>query len=178
MHDLRRELAKMPIDVAMHFLNGMFYEVYFNSKGEFRGNDLKARFVKELFALQAVDKYKETIAFIRHALAPYQQSLAILPSTSPELIKIKLMVAKKDPPIVQSIKFMGKELLGETDAEFLGPNLWKLSLKGFTVDVLRDAIAEAWHVPPEQIRIEVDPELSATSQLRLPKDKTILQPFN
>jgi hypothetical protein len=71
-----------------------------------------------------------------------------------------------------------QRLLGETDAEFLGPNLWKLSLKGFTAAVLRDAIAEAWHVPPEQIRIEIDPELPATSQLRLPKDKTILQPFN
>ena len=34
--DLRRELAKLPPKAAAHLLNGMFFEVYFDSEGEFK----------------------------------------------------------------------------------------------------------------------------------------------
>ena len=36
LKNLRRELAKIPEKAALHLLNGMFFEVYFNGEGEFR----------------------------------------------------------------------------------------------------------------------------------------------
>ena len=52
----------------MDLLNGMFYEVYFDSEGEYRQDNLKNQHLADLFAIQSVAKYAESIAFIRQAL--------------------------------------------------------------------------------------------------------------
>ena len=54
INDLRRELASLPNDRAVDLLNGMFFEVYFNSKGEFRGPELKTQKLPELLQIQKV----------------------------------------------------------------------------------------------------------------------------
>jgi hypothetical protein len=43
LKSLRRELATIPEDRCLDLLNGMFFEVYFNASGEFRGRSLKVR---------------------------------------------------------------------------------------------------------------------------------------
>lgn len=180
MKNIRRELAELPLAIATHLLNGMLYEVYFDSKGEFRGEKLKSGYMNELLEIQTAAKYNDSIAFIRRALTPYRQSLAIIPSTAPEIVEVKVTISKRDPPILKSVECMGKELLvstAENDEDFARPNLWKLSLKAFTLEGFKTAVAEAWHVPPDQLRIESDSTISKDSQVRLPKDTTIIQPF-
>src|ERR1039458_2519914 len=48
LDNLRAELAQLPTDAAAHLLDGMFYEVYFNKAGEFRGHKLKGRYLDRL----------------------------------------------------------------------------------------------------------------------------------
>ena len=176
--NLRQELAQISPDAATHLLNGMFYEVYFSSKGEFREDNLKTQRMNELFAIQAVEKYRDSIAFIRRALSPYRNSLVVLPSTTPEVVTLTVRVAKKDPPFIQNIKCFGQELLVDIREDF-GPTvdrMWRLALKRFRPWTLEASIAEAWYVPKGQVRIEFDPAMPDDVLLSLPKGKTISRP--
>ena len=177
LNNLRREMAALPPEVAEHLINGMFYEVYFDSEGEFRGINLKSRCMEQLFAIQTVKKYKNCISFIRKALQPYSEGLAVLPNVKPEAINIKLKVKKKDPPVITSIMFLDKEMLVEAeDDEDSYHRMWTLSLRKFSLKVLQNEISKEWHVPIEQINIETDKTMPDAIKLSLPKGKTISHP--
>ena len=62
MVSLRDKLAKIPSDAAMHLVNGMLFEAYFDNEGKFRGNKLKRRYFGRLLELQKVRKFEPSIA--------------------------------------------------------------------------------------------------------------------
>ena len=162
----------------MDLLNGMFYEVYFDSKGEYRQDNLKSQHLADLFAIQTVAKYAESIAFIRQALSPYRESLVVLPNTEPEIVTVKVKIAKKDPPLVRSVQCLGQEVLVDIpeDGAFRPDKMWRFALKQFGVETLRTSIAEAWYVPLDQLKVEVSPALKEDVRMLLPKGKTITRP--
>lgn len=177
--NLRREMAKFPLEVAEHLINGMLYEVYFNPEGEFRGNDLKSRLLTSLFAIQTVNKYENCISFIRKALQPYRSNLAVLPNKTPEKVVLEVSVKKKDPPLVNSIKFMGNELLtDEIEDEYSYSRIWTLSFRKFSLDKLTEQVARAWHIPDGQLELICNKKISSDTEFRLPEGKTIKQPFS
>ncbi len=177
--NLRREMATFPLEVAEHLINGIFYEVYFNPEGEFRESDLKSRLITSLFAIQTVAKYENCISFIRKALQPYRSSLAVLPSKTPEKVVLEVTVKKKDPPLVNSIKFMGNELLTDhIEDEDSYSRVWTLSFRKFSVDSLAEQVSSAWHIPEGQLELICDKKISPDTMFRLPEGKTIKQPFS
>jgi len=181
LRSLRRTLASLQPEVAEHLLNGMFYEVYFDSKGEFRGEDLKDRFLPEIFSTQTVDRYRDCISFIRHALEPYRGNLAILPNTRPEVVELKVKIAKKAPPVVTSIECLGRELLVDASAidDSSFARTWRLSFQQFTLKALGDSVSRAWHIPSGQLKIGTTTKISEDAELRLPEGKRIgRRPFD
>jgi hypothetical protein len=176
--DLRRQLAKIPPGQATDVLNGMLYEVYFDCRGEFRQDKLKSDRLGDLFAMQSVQRYGESVAFIRRALAPYRDSLVVMPSTRPEIVNVRVKVARKDPPIISSIECDGQELLVDiaADAGHRPHKMWRLTLSQFGLDTLRSTLAEGWYVPQDQLIIEITPALAGDAKMTLPEGKTIIRP--
>lgn len=172
---LRRELAKVPSLRSIDILNGMFYEVYFDSKGEFRQDNLKSERLSELFAVQTVERYSESIRFIRSALSPYRDSLVVMPSVRPEIVDVRVKVARKDPPVVRSIQCAGEELLIDNPpgARRSPHRMWRLAFSHFGVETLRSSLAEGWYVPREQLKLEITPVLASDLKMTLPNHKTI-----
>ena len=176
LHDLRRQLAKLPDDAALHLLNGMFFEVYFNAQGELRPRQ-KGRFLNELLELQTIKKFAPSISFIHRALLPYKEQLPFLPSLEPDLLKFTLLVKRTDPPLVKSLKLDGRELLLKVDnTEDLSDRLWKLSFVNFTIAQLKHEIAEGWSIPLDRIEIVCSPKMDARTQFRFPKNYSIRWP--
>lgn len=66
------------VDGDNHLLNGMLFEIYFDSHGEFRGVDLKRHYFEEIMALRKRPEFSKSFNFIRTALAPYRDSLLYL----------------------------------------------------------------------------------------------------
>jgi hypothetical protein len=171
LNDLRRSLAKLPIDAAEHLLNGMFFEAYFNSKGEFRGAKPKSKCLIQLFGLQAVEKYANSIAFIRKELDPYRDQLGVLPNASPETLVVTIKInTDTDPHMIRSFKCLDRErLVDEDDGEnetFFGP-------KGVTVEGLRKKVATFWHIPLGQLEIKCVPSANPDVRIQLPDRKVI-----
>ena len=171
--NLRRELAKLPEEAAMHLLNGMFFEVYFDSEGELRPRQ-KGRHLERLLALQETKKFAPSISFIRRALQPYQDRLPFLPSPNPEPVKFKLVLKETTPPTVKSLKLGNRELVVRADdTHDPSDRVWKLSHITFTLAHLKHELAEAWSIPLIRIEVACTPKLDPSAKLRLPKDHDI-----
>lgn len=171
MSDIRRELASFQNDRALDFLNGMLFEVYFNSEGEFRGQNLKGRCFNELLSIQEVKKFAPSIYFIRRSLEPYKSELPFLPNTLPEMVTLELKVKKSDPPTVKSLTVEGRSLLS-SDVDPEG-NVWRLSFQSFTVDKLRRQLADDWDIPLSQLEVVLSQKIESKTELRLPKETCI-----
>lgn len=167
--NLRSELAKLDLEFALHLLNGMLFEAYFNKSGEFREKKLKATYLPELLAVQKVKKFAPSILFIRRALEPYRASLAFLPSALPETVEVRLKVRRSDPPSVTSLKVSGEELLiqiPDDEDEPIGP-FWRFNHGAFTLEQLGEQITQEWGVPTSQLDIAVTPAIATKAKMRL-----------
>jgi len=161
MNDLRRGLARLSVKWAEHVLNGMFYEVYFNHEG-----------ISELFAIETVEKYEKSVAYIQYALDPYRGSLGVLPNRIPEVLNVSLQIDAKDPPVINSVKCQGKEQLIPADEDANDPG-WRFSFRGFTLDDFPELLEEFWNIPEGHLAVEPDKHLSATTKVHLIKGKSM-----
>ena len=63
-----------------HVLNGILFEIYFNSKGQFRQTNFKNELIDEIFQLQTIEKYQKSFEFIQKQLAPFDEFVFYVPS--------------------------------------------------------------------------------------------------
>lgn len=177
LENLRREMASFPQDVAEHLINGMYYEVYFDSKGKFRGRNLKGQCLGPLLALQSVKKFGDCVRFIRRVLHPYRESLAILPNENPQAIQVSVSVAKKDPPVIKDIVLEGRSMLVDAEEDEVSySGMWKLSYREFSLDTLKECLSREWHVPLDQMEFKSSARYHDSTKFRLPEGQTIGYP--
>lgn len=77
-------------DEENHVLNGVLYEIYFNSKGKFRQKNFKADFVDDIFKLENIDRYKTSFDFIKNQLDQFRDYVFYVPSHPPTTLPIEL----------------------------------------------------------------------------------------
>lgn len=175
--NIRRELAAHTDDDALDVLNGMLFEVYFDSRGEFRGEKVKGRCIDELLTIQPVARFKPSINFIRRALEPYTSSLLIRPNIDPERVRIHLAVRRTDPPTVYSVLVNGVEHLRRISGEAnIDSRLWRFSYQAFKQKDLTSELAEQWAIPEPQLEMTCAPQIDAKIKLVLSKDMGIIIP--
>lgn len=172
--NIRKEFASIPIERAIDLINGMFFEVYFDAEGEFRGANLKSRKLPILLKIQGVKKFSLSITFIRRALEPYKTELSFRPNTTPEIIELKLKIKKSDPPTVRAMTVNGTNILSTDDSP--DGKLWRLSYKGFDLKELKRLLADEWGIPEKQINTTITKGFSEKDELRLPDGKCIKWP--
>lgn len=174
VRNARRELAKFPEEDALHFLNGMFYEVYFNAEGEFRGPAIKGRCLEDLLKLQEVKRFEPSIVFIRRALEPYRSELPLLPSITPEPLAVEVEVRRSDPPLVKGLKLNGRNVLFDAEQGGDTPDsVWRLSRRDFTIEQLKEQLAQSWSLPFQQVTVSCRPKIDPDTKLRLPDGKSV-----
>jgi hypothetical protein len=172
MNDLRRQLPRIPDEWPIHILNGMFYEVYFNREGKFRGSKLKSSFLDELFALETVARYEPSINFIRQVLDPFRGSLGVLPSKIPEVLNVSVHLEAKDPPTISSIDVYGKEQLVEVSEDEEDPG-WRFALRGIMLKDYPDELMKYWNIPKGHLEIFYKPELPEDTKVQLARGKSV-----
>lgn len=74
-----------------HVLNGILFEIYFNSKGEFRGlTKLKAKYLNAICNLSQNKTFKNSFDFIQEVLSPYKNYLLFIPHYNPTQISLNI----------------------------------------------------------------------------------------
>jgi len=174
---LRQELASIPIERALDLLNGMLFEVYFDSAGEFRSGKIKGRCLEKLLAIKTVQKYEPSMLFIQRTLEPYRDELPFVPSASPQEVVVALSVRRSAPPLVKTLTIGGRSLLHEDKgSDSPEGRVWRLSFRAFTVKELKAQLAEEWSIPLELLTIASDRKLDPKLELELPDGVSIRWP--
>lgn len=175
---LRHELAAIANERGLDVLNGMFFEVYFDAAGEFRGGKIKGRCLDKLLAIQTAKKYEASVMFIRRMLEPYQDELPFLPSTSPQEVVVRLSVRRSAPPVIKALTLDGRNLLQKDRASDTPEGrAWRLSVRTFTVKELKSELAEVWNIPSSLLTVETDQPLDPKLELQLPDGMSIRWPL-
>ncbi|MEX0980660.1 MAG: caspase family protein [Bacteroidales bacterium] len=92
---LNQSLEKWIADGANHILNGILFEIYFDSDGRFRqGLNFKSNYINEICRLEEDKRYKTSFDFILTQLLPFRDFLYYIPSSNPVNLPIELKFEK------------------------------------------------------------------------------------
>lgn len=73
-----------------HLFNGILFEMYFNSLGEFRFKNFKKHNFEKIFALRKNPKFKKSFEFIQRILEPYRSHLFYIPYEQDNYIDVHI----------------------------------------------------------------------------------------
>ena len=105
-----------------HILNGILFEIYFNSEGKFRQNHFKSDFIDIIGDLEDNKKFSKSFEFINEQLEPFRKCLFYIPSVAPITLPIEIIIGRKDEEMwgevisiknLISIKIHGTEILNQ-----------------------------------------------------------------
>ncbi len=108
MQNLSGFLFKYDHFVMNHIYSGMLYEVYFNSKNDFREEHFKATFINELLNLQDKPQLSDSIQFINKTLESYKDKLFIVPSHEPYIVKLLISYEEQEDLSLDWLGITGK----------------------------------------------------------------------
>lgn len=89
-------LTKYTIKGENHVLNGILFEIYFNSKGDFRKYRFKSQYLDDIFKLETNQIYSSSFKFIRDTLNNFRDQLVYIPSVPPISVSLVLMFEETD----------------------------------------------------------------------------------
>ncbi len=173
-------LRSIPIVIREHMVNGLLFEIYFNSKGQFRNGNFKVGYIEQLFALQTMPEFQSSVAFIRRALDSFKDCLIVQPNVHIEYADI-VIHHKPAPPeegiiikhiLIEDILVGDKHLLIDDDIDDIA---WDaISDKQYHLKLI-PRISAAFAVPVSQMRVTFTPPLDAEGSwiFTIPKGKML-----
>ncbi|MDV3950363.1 peptidase C14 [Elizabethkingia anophelis] len=168
--NLANWLQKYQKGTHNHVLNGILYEIYFNSKGLFRYKDFKNDLIDKIFTLQVDARYKSSFEFINLQLAPFKDFIFYMPTNPPVTLPIEVMF-KKEKEIqweqevevyrLVSVKSAGMELLAQ---DGLHINMYRTR----DYDSFVDELWRGLTVPKANLRISTNYPKEELSKIKVP----------
>ncbi len=115
--DLGNNLSKYDKNNENHVLNGILFEIYFDSKGDFR-NELKRHHFNRVFSLRKNLIFAKSFDFIMDILHPYKEQLFYIPTIQDEPIDVDISAEEKSnqtPFGKETIQIIHKVNVGDKD---------------------------------------------------------------
>jgi len=153
-----------------HVLNGILFEIYFNSKGQFRQKDFKDSLIYDIFKLEKVERYKPSFDFIKSQLTPFHEYLYYIPSSPPTTLPIELQFdeekfmredVEKTAHRLISIKLHDVEIL----EPYSGNDYDTISV---SYDQFREKLREVLCVPLNRLRLSMNIEEENLKMIYMP----------
>jgi hypothetical protein len=130
-------------DGENHILNGMLFEIYYDSRGELRIEGFKAHRIEKIFALQYYKRFAKSFQFICELLAPYQDYILYMPNGSGRKLSVAVEFEHKegkDPwENPQVYNLINKIVVGTRDITHTMK--YRFYIQNATKDALTNAIA-------------------------------------
>lgn len=182
---LESQLRQFPTDTAQHLLAGMLFEIYFDSRGNFR-TDMKFSYADKPLSVATHEEYADVLAFINYHLRNHREHLVFMPGDQArKMIRIistpltaaddapSLSEATASQPIheLRSVQLDGVELLHASDEGGLDP--WTRMARRSSPERIRDQISGELAIPKWALTIETEPSISTDVYLAIPEDHGI-----
>lgn len=145
------------IDGENHLFNGILFEMYFNSLGEFRFDNFKKRHFEKIFSLRKNPTYKKSFEFIQKVLKPYRNHLFYIPCEKDNYIDVNILSKElivEDKWTKEPIKYQDVESIKVNDKDIL-ENIYKRNSYSGEIDrnSLENLLSEELFAPKEIIKI-------------------------
>ena len=143
-------LRKYTVDGENHLLNGILFEVYFDSHSNYRFNNFKCHNNDLLISGCFDDDLKCSFDFINKLLLPF--NLLFKPSSNPQVVSIETFVVlesvtkpfsdgSEEYYIIESLKYQNRELI--TSINMTNDKIVTYD----TIDQFKESVAEYFSIP-------------------------------
>lgn len=163
-----------PIAKQICVLEGMLFEIFFNSKGDFR-DSFKVTMFNKVFDLDVHPEYQPAFDFISELLLPFNNSFYIIPGKSIDDAAIELIVkqSKKGNIIVKEIYFDGENILyGEKGWEKYALD-GELSFDSMRYETFLEKLSTEMMIPMKYISLESSVNVDENSKFKFPYRHTV-----
>jgi hypothetical protein len=153
-------------------LDGMLFEVFFNSQGELR-DKIKTGYFNELFWLQRHARLKDSFEFIAEALTAARADFYALPGKGHEVAVTVSAAKRADGYAVNAIYFGGVNVLRPEEGAWDSDDGEK-SYSPLGPDLLNERLTEELVVPTHLLKVSYTPaEAGDDRMLRVPVGWTV-----
>jgi len=136
LENLQARLVDLDRKISFHILNGILFEIYFDSEGRFR-SDPKSNQFDPVFRIEESEHFQESFKFIGQVLRPYLKNIFYVPSTARGLsVDISCIEIEDDLKAVDGIYFEGDNVMYDDSGE----NYFDLSENPFLRKISRSEI--------------------------------------
>lgn len=172
--NIKANIDYLPESSAFHLLNGILFEIYFDSRGVLR-NIFKTDYYETPLKLCANEKYNRSCLFIRSMLEQYSQRIVYLPGTS-EVLCIDVIIKARssdDMNYIDSIYIDGiSSMYVEDETE---PYNYRNGnqLMELTAEMIDDRICRLIAIPRNKVNITHSIDISDSDTLLCPDEFTL-----
>ena len=188
MAGLEAQLRQFQPETAQHLLAGMLFEVYFDSRGEFR-ESTKFSYADKPLSVATNAEFADVLEFINYYLRNHRDRLAFMPGDRTRKL-IHVVSAPLAPPAlgtlqpcegapvpptneVRSVLLNGVELMRESTDEEPGAWLHMIRRGKVSPERIRNQISDELAIPKWALTIECEPPISTDVALAMPEGREI-----
>lgn len=149
-------LKKYSKDGENHVLNGILFEIYFDSFGQFRRDKLKTHCFEQVMALRSNSSFAKSFEFIRNGLSPYKDALPWTPGTAERFIDVDVLATsekyknildgEETHEIIIKVNVLGTDITETISSRYGG-------IVGRDINSLRGAVANFLNAPVKLVQI-------------------------
>lgn len=166
--------SRLPTVKSRALLDGMLFEVFFDSKGELREEMKNDRF-EELFALQQYASLSESFNFISECLIPYSHRFHLLPGRDREVSVDIITRRKGDDVFIEGVLLGGSNIfwVKGLDDEEIGLDEERLLIRSVTRSDWEKELAHALSLPNRLLKASYPKRPDVPKHLQVPYHWTV-----
>lgn len=159
--NLASNLVKYDINGENHVLNGILFEIYFDSIGEFRNGKYKKHDFERIFALRKDARFEKSFDFLQTTLEPYREQLFYIPTNNDKIIDVDVLATSENTK-----DFMGNETTYQVISKIcvstknITKQLKKYGITGQNALGLKNALSDFLLTPIDLLHLNKNIELS------------------
>ncbi len=168
LSSLSPRLKRLSSETVFHLLNGILYEIYFDSNDRFREKKKSGK-ISDIFALEGDERFKASFEFIQQALLPYYKQLFYIPGTGVPVPLDVLLTSKSDTYYdVKRIVYDSQDIFYASDGVTLVADYDSEYPDRRSVGEFENELASNIAVPHNYLKMTYSVSVSASDRLLVP----------
>lgn len=153
MDNLQDMLSPLGESIFFHVLNGILFEIYFDSRGYFRDSP-KAQMIDAVFRAEKSEIFKDSFLFAQQALTPYLKNLFYNPLSERGIsFDVVCREHEQDMKVVEAVFFEGDNVLYDSAGEeYFDPSEDDFLIEK-TRENIRENLSQASAVPSYYLKV-------------------------
>lgn len=166
--NLEINLNKLNAEISFHILNGMLFEIYFNSSSKFRDMP-KAEYFNEVLNMENVQAYLKSFEFIQAELKPHVDNLFYIPGIKKDIaLDIGTSVGTGGEILITEICLEAENVLFEDTRDIFYVEGQEKSYKKYTKVKLKEMLSTTMLIPNYRLKINFATDIQDENEIYFP----------